>query len=109
MFNLFQPSDVTVPRVREVARHAASITLQQLNADTANMSTSELRGYVRARSQRVVRVHFAKPTGGTHNAAPDDKLLADVVEHTVHLVMRELVTQPAISIPAPHVQSRRAA
>jgi hypothetical protein len=109
MFTPFQHPDATDPRQREIARLAASITRQRLSADTANMSAAELRGYVRAYAQRVVRDYFAKLTDGTRNEQPNERLLADVVEQTVHLVVREFTTQPAVSIPAPHVQSCRAA
>jgi hypothetical protein len=109
MFTLFQHVDATDRHDREIARLAAYTTLQRLHADTTNMSAAELRGYVRAHVQHVVREQFANDFRGISNIKSDDKRFGDIIEQTVHLVVRDLYVQPATLIPALHVPARMAA
>lgn len=99
MFTLFKRPDDEDQRVRDTAKIAAKWTRHELSSDISNMSPNELRGYVRARAERVLRDRLGLQDGELHT---------EILQRTVHLVISELATQPIVSLPMPHVERRAA-
>ena len=96
--------------VREVAEGSVAQVRNRLSPYAAAMGPAELRGYVRARASRPVR-EVARQILEHHHLQDTllDELVLRAVERTVHLVVREQMVQPVITIPPAHVRRRAAA
>jgi len=95
---------------REVAERSLEPARERLSRTVWAMSPAELRGYVRARATRPVRVHARQALA--HHRMQDtllDDLVQSVLERTVHLLVREFLVQPVVAMPAAHVRLRAAA
>jgi hypothetical protein len=99
MFTLFKRPDEEDQRIRDMAKIAAKWTRHELSSDISNMSPNELRGYVRARAERVLRDRL------TLN---DCEFHAEILQRTVHIVIGELAIQPIVSLPMAHIERRAA-
>ena len=107
MFDFFNRRRMTSQNSRDqfvhvVADRCVPVIRQRLTADTSRMGVAELRGYVRARAQRVVNdqvLQILKKRGLTLSVR--DPLTAQALERTVHLVVRQLIVQPIGGLPAP--------
>jgi hypothetical protein len=86
--------------VRLLGERSVDKVQRRLQADTSLMSVAELRGYVRARATEVLwseaRLLEAE-TGGQPRLSDD--VVTRALERTVHLVMRQLMTTPAATLP----------
>jgi hypothetical protein len=96
--------------VREIAEHSAATTMPEFSAAAEQMSTAELRGYVRAHAWPQICAelqHFE-----VNKQLPKsivNALAARALEQTVHLVMSAYISMPVTAIPAPHIGRRAAA
>ena len=110
MFTLFQPQEIGDDdrHLRDTAKAVAAAMCEQLGTATANMTRSELRGYIRARMQHMIRTCAAEAVAGRASAF-DGKLADKVMDYTVQLVVDQQCAPPIVAIPAPHVLARRAA
>jgi hypothetical protein len=108
LFRGFEPRDWDV-LVHEAARVVASATCANVSPIVANMSVSELRGYLRSRAARSAREQVHLSTAKVH-LHPDQEadLTSAVVEQAVQLMIRDLTASPIAAIPTPHVRSRAA-
>jgi hypothetical protein len=96
--------------VLDLAKTVARVTLGSVTEAASNMSVPELRGYVRALAASEARMQVRQAISASrlaHDA--ETNLTATVLERSVHLIIRELVTHPVVSIPIPHVALRAAA
>jgi hypothetical protein len=111
MLTLFRGSDSSDRDavIQHFAKQVARAVRENLPPTTANMPAAELRGYVRARAAREAREQVRhSPTRVRESQTADPNLVAAIAERAAHLVIREHVTSPIISMPLPHVQTRAA-
>jgi hypothetical protein len=96
--------------LREIAERCASATLSQLRADVDQMSTAQLRGYVRAHAWPLVWDEAQQATAtGRRSISQTNDLAARALEQTVHLVTANFHGSPIVAIPVPHIGRRAAA
>jgi hypothetical protein len=112
MLTLFHPAKVQDGDnlVRDLAIEVAQIARTRLTTPVSGMSVAELRGYVRTRAAAVAKTQVRQATAErrlSHDNEHD--MIAVVLERAIHLVIRDLLVQPVVSIPAPHVRLRIAA
>lgn len=92
-----RPSDHVV---RVLAERSVEPVCRRLRVDLLRMSTSEMRGYVRARGLGVVRRQALLVAAESDDQTPlPEHLVTRSLERTVHLVMRRLTTG-ALVLPA---------
>jgi hypothetical protein len=111
MFTLFQGADDQDREtlIQEIAKEVARRTERSLTAAAARMNVSELRGYLRTRAAREAREQVRSSLDKVRVPPGQEvEFTAAVVERAIHLVIRDVVACPIISIPTPHVQTRAA-
>jgi hypothetical protein len=95
--------------VRELAERSVAPTRRRLRIGSERFDASELRGYVRARAASTVRSFVrALVLEGRLPLALADEIAARALEHTAHLVVRDILKRPVVSDPV-HSALRRAA
>jgi hypothetical protein len=84
--------------IREIAQQsAAAVTGRRLQRNSSGLAADELRGYVRARAARPVRLLVEQlAADGRLRQADLDRLSARALERTVHAVVRELTSRPIV-------------
>ena len=96
--------------IHDIAKNVAQATLLQLKPTTLNMNVAELRGYLRTRAASEARTQVRRSIVELHlKQEREADLTAAVLERAIHLVIRDLLVQPVVSIPTPHVRLRIAA
>jgi hypothetical protein len=102
---------VTAQKIDELVLLAAEKSLAaartRLSLDVSEMSAPELRGYVRARAQRTVRLQcqqVARENGLSSESV--EMFFQRSLERTTQLLMRQSLRQPLMPLPTAHVQLR---
>jgi hypothetical protein len=96
--------------VHDIAEQVLPVVMRRFPSEPAAMSAAELRGYLRARAWNDVRAAVRRCLDERRgHSTPEAVLLADLLERTVHLAIREHLVPPVVSIPMPHVRLRAAA
>jgi hypothetical protein len=96
--------------LREVVRRASAQVRRRLNAATAAMSDAELRGYVRARATRPVRIAAEElSTEQGWRSVLTDSLVASALERAVHQIVYQTRSQSVISPSAARATLRAVA
>ncbi|MEX0612227.1 MAG: hypothetical protein WD738_13540 [Pirellulales bacterium] len=94
----------------DIATRSMATVMRRLHADTATMTSAELRGYIRARALNAVQTEARKLIAARQVQLPHaDELIAAALEQTVHIVVQNLLSPPVIAMPAPHLSIRSAA
>jgi hypothetical protein len=95
--------------IQEVAKEVAHAARANLKPTAANMNVAELRGYLRTRAAREAREQVHRSMAEVRLPQEfEPEVTAAVLERAVHLIIRDLLVSPIVSIPAPHVQTRAA-
>jgi hypothetical protein len=94
---------------REVAERSVAPTLPELTAIADNMSSAELRGYVRAHARPFVRDEANQLVGYEWPKRAFDELVSTALEQATHAIVQQLKLQPIAVVPVPHVRLRIAA
>jgi hypothetical protein len=95
--------------VQDLAKKVARITRTGLKPEAANMNVAELRGYLRTRTAREAKEQVRRALVEVRMTVKSEaELTVAVAERAIHLVIRDLMVSPTVSIPLPHVQTRAA-
>jgi hypothetical protein len=90
-----------------VAEKCLAAARTRLSLDMSEMSAAELRGYVRARAQRVVRLQCQQVAGEYGLSSESaEMLIKRSLERTTQLLMRQPLRQAMMPLPTAHVQLR---
>src|SRR5262245_47609597 len=93
--------------IREIAKRSIADVRGRLSAVTHNMSEAELRGYVRARGARPVRLEAERLAAEQGwRVALTDSLIASALERMVHQVVYQMRMQPVVAPSAVHATLR---
>jgi hypothetical protein len=93
--------------VHLVAEKSLAAARTRLSLDISEMSAAELRGYVRARAQRTVRLQcqqVARDNGLSSESV--ETLVQRSLERTTQLLINQPLRQPMMPLPTAHVQLR---
>jgi hypothetical protein len=96
--------------IREAVRRSTHDVRRRMSTAADNMSHAELRGYVRARAARPVRIaveELAAEQGW--RAAVSDSIIASALERMVHQVVYQSRMQPLVATSAVRATLRVAA
>jgi hypothetical protein len=96
--------------IRDVADRSLGGARRRIQSDVSSMSVAELRGYIAARALRPVRERTVEAVKERRMQGPAiDQIAARALERTVHLLVRQLMVQPAVIPPSAATPRRRAA
>lgn len=94
---------------REIAARSVAQVRSRLSSCVSKMGDAELRGYVRARALRPVRIAADQlATQHVRQATICSALVTNALERVVHLVVHELKTQPIVAPSAVRATMRAA-
>lgn len=95
--------------IQDVAQDVARALRMDLSPAVANMCVAELRGYLRSRALCEAQTQVRRSAAEVRLSPEGEReLIAAVLERAVHLVIRDLMVCPVVSIPTPHVETRAA-
>jgi hypothetical protein len=95
--------------VRNVAKRCAAITRTRIHVDAGELSSDELRGYVRARAMGPTRLLIHELAGARRMSIDqENQLVARALDRTVHTVIREM-SRPVVTAPPAWLPLRAAA
>lgn len=95
---------------RDVVDRVVAQVLSQIIDHANQMTTGELRGYVRARSFDLVRRNLnAHGPSAALSVNQRRSIESRLLERVVHEVLRALSVGPISTMPSPHVAVRNAA
>jgi len=102
---------VTAQKIDElvhlVAEKSLAAARTRLSLDMSEMSAAELRGYVRARAHRSVRLQCQLVASENRLSSEIfEMLIQRSLDRTAQLLIRQSLRQPMMPMPTAHVQLR---